>query len=193
MTRIVSEITQTDQVTIERAKSSQDSFNVEGSPSTSLTNTSTKDNNSIFRLDNVIVGKTFDRLHSGHKHLISSARKLAKGTLTIGISGDSMEHLISRSPFESFLTPDLDCVVVTEESKNVAYGGNKRRKVDFAQIKLLLQLNEHMFEEKGLPELHVHVIDSFRNPDGQLLSATLLRRQENKVDGFYWLQFRKYS
>lgn len=43
--------------------------------------------------DNVVVGGTFDRMHDGHRALISTGLELAEKTLIIGVSDDSRDYL----------------------------------------------------------------------------------------------------
>jgi len=45
------------------------------------------------RHDNVVVGGTFDRIHDGHRALITTGLELAGKTLTIGVTDDSRPYL----------------------------------------------------------------------------------------------------
>ena len=54
------------------------------------------------RFTSTAVGGTFDRLHSGHKILLSSAALLARQRVVVGISGDA---LLKKKSLASFLQP----------------------------------------------------------------------------------------
>lgn len=123
----------------------------------------------------VALGGTFDRLHIGHKMLLSQACFLATDSLTIGISdtpltarkrlcelieplGKRMENvrefltdvkpglLLDIFPLldvygPTITNPKLDCLVVSQETKN---GGNK--------------INIER-EKKGMKPMTIHVVD----------------------------------
>eukprot|EP00033_Pygsuia_biforma_P000617 GCRY01000728.1.p1 GENE.GCRY01000728.1~~GCRY01000728.1.p1 ORF type:complete len:785 (-),score=215.31 GCRY01000728.1:52-2406(-) len=49
-----------------------------------------KETDEDFRFSNVGVGGTFDRLHIGHKLLLSTACALSKGVVKVGVAGDNL-------------------------------------------------------------------------------------------------------
>ncbi|KAI9490790.1 hypothetical protein BDB00DRAFT_836151 [Zychaea mexicana] len=61
-------------------------------PKQQATNNSSNDNNQIF--DHTVVGGTFDHIHAGHKILLTMTALLAKKSITVGVTDDSM--LVSK-------------------------------------------------------------------------------------------------
>ena len=134
----------------------------------------------------VCVGGTFDLFHRGHRKLLSRAFSLGERVL-IGITSDGFktEHevepykqrlqivmkflsekgFISRAtveeihdPHSSAMLPQLQAIVVSEETRPVAERLNQIRK------------------ERGLQGLKIEQISWVRAQDGTIISSTAIRK-----------------
>ncbi len=137
------------------------------------------------------VGGTFDRLHSGHKTLLSRAFEVAEFVL-VGITSDEMLSKEAESynerkrALEKFLRKfgkrceivklhdaygpaatdaELDAIVVSEETKHRA-----------------IEINE-MRKKKNLKPLEIIVIPLVLAEDGAAISSTRIRRGEVDEEG----------
>ncbi|XP_071498200.1 bifunctional coenzyme A synthase-like [Diadema antillarum] len=134
-------------------------------------------NPSLPTYKHVVLGGTFDRLHAGHKILLSESALRAREKITVGVSdgpllsNKTLSELILplecrlanvtqfirdikpcllhpeavvpiTDPFgPSIVVPDMDCIVVSDETRKGGDSVNRRR------------------VEKGLTQLDIHVID----------------------------------
>ncbi|CAD5206722.1 unnamed protein product [Bursaphelenchus okinawaensis] len=150
------------------------------------------------KYQNVVLGGTFDRIHNGHKVLLSTAILLANGRITCGVTDkdmiknkklweliepyekriESVKEFINDvseglalnvvpivDPFgPSIVEKDLECIVVSKETRKGGDAVNKRR------------------IEKGLFELEVFEIDLVDGED-KIMNETKLsssaRRRES--------------
>lgn len=144
---------------------------------------------------NVVVGGTFDTLHSGHIKLLATATLIGERVL-IGLTSDAFASSYKQykvKPFSmrltnlknllSLIAPERE-VVYTEI--NDPYGpaiADPRLEAIVASVETLpraLQIND-LRSERGLRPMEVVVISTVRDGYGHVLSSTYIRKVLEKM------------
>jgi len=144
---------------------------------------------------NVVVGGTFDTLHSGHIKLLATATLIGERVL-IGLTSDAFAssykqykvkpfsvRLVNLKNLISLIAPERE-VVYTEI--NDPYGpaiADPKLEAIVASIETLpraLQIND-LRSERGLRPMEVVVISTVRDGYGHVLSSTYIRRVLEKM------------
>ncbi|PAV72443.1 hypothetical protein WR25_02630 [Diploscapter pachys] len=140
----------------------------------------------------VVLGGTFDRLHNGHKVLLSKAALLASESVICRVTDEQMivkkplyeliepvekraacveefvtdvsDNILITDPFEpSIRSPDLEAIIVSRETEKGGQAANQKRK------------------ERGMSILEMHVIDLLEADDSILketkISSSSRRRE----------------
>jgi len=147
------------------------------------------------RFKNVVVGGTFDTLHSGHIKLLATATLIGERVL-IGLTSDAFASSYKQykvRPFSvrlanlknlvSLIAPERE-VVYTEI--NDPYGpaaADPRLEAIVASVETLpraLQIND-LRSERGLRPMEVVVISTVRDGYGHVLSSTYIRKVLEKM------------
>jgi len=144
---------------------------------------------------NVVVGGTFDTLHSGHIKLLATATLIGERVL-IGLTSDAFASSYKQykvKPFSvrlanlknlvSLIAPERE-VMYTEI--NDPYGpaiADPRLEAIVASVETLpraLQIND-LRSERGLRPMEVVVISTVRDGYGHVLSSTYIRKVLEKM------------
>ena len=137
---------------------------------------------------NVALGGTFDRLHNGHRKLLSLAASVCERELTIGITGSAMlskksgadlistyeERLESVRAFMKIIKPSLSCNIVQLEDPfgpTVSDPDLQAIVVSSETIKGAFEINRRRAEKQLRP---LSILVSLR-ADGASLSSSFLR------------------
>lgn len=149
--------------------------------------------------ERVVFAGTFDRLHSGHKHLLRTALRLGK-EVGIGLTADSM--IEDKEDFEKIQTYDERKASLVDFLKDesewhrcsifrietVAGGADEMEKLDalivsdeISVVDNAFRINEMRFEN-GLNRFHIIVVPRVRTKDGRPLSSSRLRDAEKYED-----------
>jgi len=147
------------------------------------------------KFKNVVVGGTFDTLHSGHIKLLATATLIGERVL-IGLTSDAFASSYKQykvKPFSvrlanlknliSLIAPERE-VVYTEI--NDPYGpaaADPRLEAIVASVETLpraLQIND-LRSERGLRPMEVIVISTVRDGYGHVLSSTYIRKVLEKM------------
>lgn len=148
------------------------------------------------KYDSVAVGGTFDRLHAGHRLLLTAAAWASRGTLQIGVTGDPLlkkkkhKDLIasfevrssSAVEFAKRVKPSLQSIIVTEMKDR--YGPTTTESSITALVVSqetasgARQINE-IRSTNGLHPLAVIIVDVL-DTAAQKLSSSALREAEFK-------------
>ena len=142
------------------------------------------------RFRNVVLGGTFDTLHSGHVKLLATAT-LVGDRILVGLTSDSFASTYKQykvRPFAVRLANLRNLMGLIAPEKEVSYAeindpygpaaSDPRLEAIVASIETLpraLQIND-MRAERGLRPMEVVVISTVRDGFGHRLSSTYIRR-----------------
>lgn len=148
------------------------------------------------RFRNVVVGGTFDTLHSGHIKLLATAT-LIGDKIVIGVTSDSFASTYKQykiKPFSIRLANLRHLTTLIAPEKKIQFieidnpHGPAVEEPTFEAIVAsvetslrALQIND-MRIERGLRPMEVIIISTVRDGFGHTLSSTYLRRVMDKLD-----------
>jgi len=147
------------------------------------------------RFKNVVVGGTFDTLHSGHIKLLATATLIGERVL-IGLTSDAFASSYKQykvKPFSVRLANLKNLISLIAPEKEVVYAeindpygpaaADPRLEAIVASVETLpraLQIND-LRSERGLRPMEVVVISTVRDGYGHVLSSTYIRKVLEKM------------
>ncbi|ABO07511.1 phosphopantetheine adenylyltransferase [Pyrobaculum calidifontis] len=147
------------------------------------------------KFKNVVLGGTFDTLHSGHIKLLATATLIGERVL-IGLTSDAFASSYKQykvKPFSVRLANLKNLVSLIAPEKEVVYAeindpygpaaADPRLEAIVASVETLpraLQIND-LRSERGLRPMEVIVISTVRDGYGHVLSSTYIRKVLEKM------------
>jgi len=147
------------------------------------------------KFKNVVLGGTFDTLHSGHIKLLATATLIGERVL-IGLTSDAFASSYKQykvKPFSVRLANLKNLVGLIAPEREVVYAeindpygpaaADPRLEAIVASVETLpraLQIND-LRSERGLRPMEVIVISTVRDGYGHVLSSTYIRKVLEKM------------